>query len=356
MTIEVDIRKKCHHFTLTVQFQAGSERLGILGASGCGKSMTLRCIAGVLLPDSGIIRINGKTVFDSKRRINLPPQQRKAGLLFQHYALFPNMSVRDNLRIVIKDKPFSLRTELAEKMLQKMRLTRLADAKPAKLSGGEQQRAAMGRMLLSSPEMLMLDEPLSALDSYLHSAVETELTSVLQEFQKTKNGSVIFVSHHRDEIYRLCERIIVLQEGQITADGSRDDLFYRPGTVAAARLTGVKNIVPAAVISKEELWIPAWGLKLTTAHQLNSEITHIGIRAHHIQETEKETVNCFDCRTERIQSEPFRVHEHLFVSGGGTEHLVRFVSENTGWQVNSPPCSGVRRFFVSPEHVMPLRK
>ncbi|MDR3198233.1 MAG: ATP-binding cassette domain-containing protein [Planctomycetaceae bacterium] len=358
MTIEANITKKCNNWTLSLQFCGGSERLGILGASGCGKSMTLRCIAGIVKPDIGYIRINGHTVFDSERKINLPPQKRHAGLLFQNYALFPNMTVKENLLAVARKD-----TSAVDAMLEKLHLTSLADCKPAKLSGGEQQRTAIGRMLLSSPEIIMLDEPLSALDSYLHSAVETELMQILTEFQQEKRGSVIFVSHNRDEIYRICERIIVLQDGKKVADGTTGELFRRPETIAAARLTGVKNIAPAVIAGKNRLRIPSWGIELETAQELVGNETHVGVRAYHIRDAlPDEERNCFCCKVERTQSEPFRIQEHLFpvtatcmeINNKKSLPLIRFVPNTTGPQVIGYLNEEIRRFHIPPDCVMPL--
>ncbi|MDR0869155.1 MAG: ATP-binding cassette domain-containing protein, partial [Planctomycetaceae bacterium] len=151
LMLEVDIVKRFRDFTLSVHFSAEDERLGILGASGCGKSMTLRCIAGITKPDEGFIRINDRVVFDSKRRINLPPQERRTGYLFQHYALFPTMTLRQNWEIVLRHLSNEKRKHLVEEMLEKLHLQGLEDSPPAKLSGGQKQRAAMGRMLLSAP-------------------------------------------------------------------------------------------------------------------------------------------------------------------------------------------------------------
>ena len=153
--LEVSFRKKLATFTLDVSFSAGAECMGLLGASGCGKSMTLKCIAGIETPDSGRIVLNGRVLFDSEKRINLPPQQRKVGYLFQQYALFPTMTIRKNLELVLRNLPRKERRERAAAMLERMHLSAEADRKPDRLSGGQQQRAAIGRMLLSSPEIVM---------------------------------------------------------------------------------------------------------------------------------------------------------------------------------------------------------
>ncbi|MDR1484774.1 MAG: ATP-binding cassette domain-containing protein, partial [Planctomycetaceae bacterium] len=220
MSLEVEITKKLAHFTLNVSFRTENECLGVLGASGCGKSITLKCIAGIVQPDSGLIVINGHTVFDSKRKINLPPQKRQTGFLFQQYALFPSMTVRENVEIVLRSRGKTQRKQYTDEILEKLRLREFARQKPSQLSGGQQQRVAMARMLVSSPEVIMLDEPFSALDSFLRLAVETELSEILSLF----SGTILFVSHNRDEVYRLCQRMLILQDGTMAALGTTSEL------------------------------------------------------------------------------------------------------------------------------------
>ena len=198
MALSVDIRKALGNFHLAVQFDAGDETLALLGASGCGKSVTLKCIAGILTPDEGHIELDGVTLYDSASRINLPPQRRQVGYLFQQYALFPNMTVRQNIAAAVRDKA-RRQTEVAEKLRQ-FRLEAVADQKPGQLSGGQQQRCALARILASEPTAILLDEPFSALDSYLKYQLELELAETLSGFP----GTVLWVSHDRGEVFRNC--------------------------------------------------------------------------------------------------------------------------------------------------------
>ena len=172
MSLEVNIEKKLDGFTLRAAFSAGNIPTALLGASGCGKSMTLRCIAGIVKPDKGRIVLDGRVLFDSEQHIDLPPQQRGAGLLFQNYALFPNMTVEQNILCGLKaEKDRAARQARCAELLRAMRLEPLAKRYPAQLSGGQQQRTALARILAGRPRILMLDEPFSALDSYLREAV-----------------------------------------------------------------------------------------------------------------------------------------------------------------------------------------
>ena len=241
MSLEVNIEKKLDGFTLRAAFTAGNTSTALLGASGCGKSMTLRCIAGIVKPDRGRIVLDGRVLFDSAQHIDLPPQQRGVGLLFQNYALFPNMTVEQNILCGLKTEkdPAARRVACAE-MLRAMRLETLAKRYPAQLSGGQQQRAALARILVGKPRILMLDEPFSALDSYLREEVEGEVGSLLANFV----GTALLVTHNRDEAYRLCKEMIVLNEGQVLRAGTTKAVFADPQSIAAARLTGCKNILP----------------------------------------------------------------------------------------------------------------
>jgi molybdate transport system ATP-binding protein len=203
MSLYVKIKKSLGEFSLNVEFEAGNEVLALLGASGCGKSMTLRCIAGVVKPDEGKIVLDGETIFDSEKKINLPPQKRHVGLLFQNYALFPNMTVEQNIRTVLARAGRSQndREHLAS-LMKSFYIEGLEDHYPSQLSGGQQQRVALARIIASGPKIIMLDEPLSALDSFLRWQLEQELMRLLESYP----GTTLYVSHNRDEIYRICEK------------------------------------------------------------------------------------------------------------------------------------------------------
>ena len=194
MSLLVNIDKDFGTFRLNVNFEAEDGKTSaFLGASWCGKSLTLRCIAGIITPDKGKIVLGGRTLFDSQRRINLRPQVRRCGLMFQNYALFPNMTVEQNILSGAKDK------SRLEDMLSLFGLAELRKHYPSQISGGQQQRTALARMLISEPEVLMLDEPFSALDSHLRFMTEREVRKITRNFA----GPVILVSHNRDEVFRM---------------------------------------------------------------------------------------------------------------------------------------------------------
>ena len=195
MSLEVNITKKLDGFTLRAEFTAGSTATALLGASGCGKSMTLRCIAGIVKPDAGRIVLDGRVLFDSEQHIDLPPQQRGVGLLFQNYALFPNMTVEQNILCGLKaEKDKAVRRERCAEMLRAMRLEALAKRYPAQLSGGQQQRTALARILVGRPRILMLDEPFSALDSYLREEQNALPVKAVSSSENPFDWNLIFLA------------------------------------------------------------------------------------------------------------------------------------------------------------------
>ena len=223
MSISVDIEKKLGSFHLRVAFEAENETMALLGASGCGKSMTLRCIAGIVRPDRGRIVLNGRTLFDSEQHIDLPPQQRGVGYLFQQYALFPHMTVEKNVCAGTREGTRAERKAAAQRILRTLGLEELAQRLPANLSGGQQQRVALARILVGKPEILLLDEPFSALDEHIKWKIELELADTLRSFP----GGVLFVSHSRDEIFQRPEAgdkgaVIVLLRDQLQPGGVID--------------------------------------------------------------------------------------------------------------------------------------
>ena len=193
MSLEVDIRKKLHGFELDVSFTTeGCSRLGVLGPSGSGKSMTLKSIAGIVTPDEGRIVLNGRILFDSNKKINLPPQKRKVGYLFQSYALFPHMRIVDNIACGLHlNKKEAREDPQIKRIVDMLHLNGLEERYPGQLSGGQQQRAALARILAFQPEIILLDEPLSALDEPLRVELQRQLSEILHSWQK----EIILVTH-----------------------------------------------------------------------------------------------------------------------------------------------------------------
>lgn len=282
MSLSVDIEKTLGAFHLKAAFETDGGILGLLGASGCGKSMTLKCIAGIETPDKGRIVLNGVTLFDSEKRINVPPQKRQVGYLFQNYALFPNMTVRQNILCGLRH--VKDRKEKEERLAHAVELMKIGDLqnhKPYQLSGGQAQRTALARILVSDPQVLLLDEPFSALDSHLRLYLQMELKALLARFEH----DVIMVTHSRDEAYNMSREIAIMDEGKLLTKNKTKALFADPGSVPAAILTGCKNIASAEKRGEHEVYIPEWGVTLTTAQSVGDGIKAIGIRAHYFNPT-----------------------------------------------------------------------
>lgn len=306
MSIYVDIKKNFENFSLNVQFEANSEVIALLGASGCGKSMTLKCIAGIVKPDNGVIIANGRTLFDSKSGINLPPQERNVGMLFQNYALFPNMTVRENILAVLtrtKKKAENVRDRLSA-LIERFYMEGLENHYPQQLSGGQQQRAALARIMASAPGIIMLDEPLSALDSYLRWQLELELMQMLDEF----GGTTIFVSHSRDEVYRICDKVCPMTEGCARAVYNTKKLFESPNSLTACLLSGCKNYSRAEKRDGKQLYALDWKAELFCSAPIPGNIAYIGVRAHYIRRAKnEETENVIACRVLRVIEDMFSV-------------------------------------------------
>ena len=260
MNLDVRIKKVLRDFVLDVNFSTRDEIFALLGASGCGKSMTLKCIAGIETPDSGRIVLNGRVLFDSDAKINLPPQLRRTGYLFQNYALFPNMTVAENILFAAVGTEAERLKKLQEN-LARFELTGLEKSYPHELSGGQQQRVAFARILTSHAEILLLDEPFSALDSFLKWRLELELADIFKSY----GGAAVLVSHNRGEVFRLADKIAVMNAGRIDALNTKREVFANPQTVAAAVLTGCKNISAVRKISATELFAEDWQINLSTA-------------------------------------------------------------------------------------------
>ena len=299
--LKVDIHKELNEFDLDVDFELKSGRLGILGPSGCGKSMTLKSIAGIVDPDRGIVSLNTgeeTTYFDSNKKINLKPQKRNVGYLFQNYALFPNMTVEENIAVGL-GKDYDKKR--VSEMINRFHLDGLEKRYPRQLSGGQQQRVALARILAYGPDVILLDEPFSAMDTFLKEQLRMELANMLKGF----DGFSIMVTHDRDEAFQFCDELIVLDKGKIIAKGDTYEIFENPRKVQVARLTGCKNISKIEIIDDYHLKSLDWGVIFEVAEKISPNIDHIGIRAHNFSVAEKDDVNAMDTSNSTIMEMPF---------------------------------------------------
>lgn len=298
----VDMERQLESFALRTTLRT-SGRLGILGASGSGKSMMLRCIAGIDTPTQGQIAIGGRVLFDSVRRVQLPPQKRRVGYLFQNYALFPHMTVAQNILVGLAGTTKMQQQRILAQQTARFQLEGLHPRYPAQLSGGQQQRVALSRTLACSPDILLLDEPFSALDSYLRWQLEPALLEVLEDFP----GPVLYVSHNRDEVYRLCDQVAIMDQGRILRYGDKVEVFAEPRYEACARLTGCKNISPAKKVGQQLVLAIDWGLTLETAQEVPEDLAAIGLRAHDIRGARPGERNAFCLPVGKVSETPFSV-------------------------------------------------
>jgi len=280
MSLFVDIKKRLGGFYLDVSLKTDGGVCGLLGASGSGKSMTLMCIAGIVKPDQGRIVLNGKTLFDAERRIDLTPQQRRVGYLFQNYALFPHMTVRQNILCGLHhEKDQAKKAHLLQEIIELTQLNGLERYRPNQLSGGQQQRVALARILVGQPDLLVLDEPFSALDAHLRQQLQVETQKLLARFGK----ETLLVTHNRDEAYQLCHKIALLDAGKSIVDKDTRQLFIDPESRQAALLTGCQNVIEAQKAGEYSVDVPAWGLRFTTSQPVRDDLCAIGVRSHHFQ-------------------------------------------------------------------------
>jgi molybdate transport system permease protein len=309
MGLLVDIERYLSGFSLDVAFTSQNQPLGLLGASGSGKSMILRSIAGVETPSKGRIVLNGRVLFDSEKGINIPSRERRIGFVVQNYALFPHLTVAENIAFGLSRKtdPKVVRQRVAAQ-LELVQLPGMEDRYPHQLSGGQQQRVAIARALAGRPEALLLDEPFSALDTHLRGQLERQLVKTLGNY----DGVTIFVTHNMDEAYRICDNLIVMEKGQAIAHGSKFQIFERPDSVGLAKITGCKNFSRVGAIGDRSFEAIDWGVRLETVEELPAHFAYTGIRAHQISFTDDPTrTNTFSCWLANTLATPHRVTLYL---------------------------------------------
>jgi molybdate transport system ATP-binding protein len=347
MSLSVQIAKRLQGFALNISFSAEAGVTALLGASGSGKSMTLRCIAGVEKPDEGSIVLDGRVLYDSKAKIDLPPQARKVGYLFQRYALFPNMTVLQNIDAGLSlERDAHARKTKRESLISRFHLEGLEERVPRELSGGQMQRVALCRMLAGEPEAILLDEPFAALDSHLRWQMEAEVKQTLAEFP----GVALLVSHDRGEVYRMSRRVCVLNMGASEPLLDTAELLDRPRTLQTALITGCKNCVPAEMIAQSTVRIPDWNAALGCVPTKGGSITHAGIRAQYISPCEPGTENALLCRVADAEDDVFS-RVLTLKPAGGTATLRAEVGKAAGEAL----CIGSEAWFCLPkEHIMLL--
>lgn len=256
--------------------------------------------------------LGDKMLLDSERREQVPARERRIGLLFQHYALFPHRTVMENVAFGLDHLPKSEREQRAKSVLERVQAAGLESRYPRQLSGGEQQRVALARALAVDPEALLLDEPLSALDTHLRSRMEAQLQETFAAYERP----ALLVTHNIEEAYRLTKRLLVLSRGRIAAIGPREEIFRRPPSLEVAQLTGCKNFSRARIVSENTMDAIDWACRVHVAQNIQASAGHVGIRAHHIDFAEPFSAtgpreNTFPCWLVRTSETPFRITLYL---------------------------------------------
>lgn len=275
-------------FHLDIEMSTQAKRIGILGASGCGKSATLKAIAGLLAPQQGRIVIDDDVLFDSDKRINIKPAQRRCGLLFQNYQLFTNMTVEQNIATGLIHQKMVNRWgriishqahELIDQYLDLLHIRDLAHQPVYHLSGGQQQRVALARMLASDPRIIMLDEPFSALDAHLKTELYPQLDRLLHAVDKT----LLYVTHDIDEVCRFCDWLVVIDHGHIVEMGDRQQILHHPQSLAALKLGGTHAILPVEYLSASQVKIQGLNQVLCVETLVDTGVSAVGIAQRDIQ-------------------------------------------------------------------------
>ncbi len=350
MAVSVDIEKKLHGFALRVKLESHGSPMGILGASGSGKSMTLRCIAGIQTPDSGRIVVNDKILFDSEKKINLKPQERRVGYLFQNYALFPTMTVEKNIACGYRGDKSQLHTKVSD-YIERYQLNGLEKRYPGQLSGGQQQRVALARMMIGEPEVILLDEPFSALDGYLKDIMQRDMQNFLKEY----TGDMILVTHSRDEAYKFCGHLTILDGGQALTTGETKTLFERPGILQAARLTGCKNFSAVQKMGEHSIYAVDWDLMLQTKDSVPDDVTHVGIRGHWMKGSSENGENHMEVEVVEYIETTFE-HQYLLKNTKGVDCQPVWWMCPKGDFEEDPQTKVLKYIYFPAEHLMLLRE
>ena len=260
--LEVRLQKSFPGFRLDIDFTAAGGLIVLFGPSGSGKSLTLQALAGTVQPDAGRIVLDGRTLYDSVSRLDLPPQQRRVGYVPQHYALFPHLTVAQNIGFGLTRLSRQARAQRVGGLLDLCGIQGLEHRLPRQLSGGQQQRVALARALALQPQLLLLDEPFAALDAALRDTLREELV----QGQARWGIPTLIVTHDLDDVFALGQRVIVYDGGHVLQQGTRDEVFFRPVSRRVAEFVRTGNILSAVVehVEADTLWLHWQGHHLAT--------------------------------------------------------------------------------------------
>lgn len=354
--LEVKIKKAIGNFSLDVKLSVNQEILSILGPSGSGKTMTLLCIAGLMRPDEGYVNLNGKTLYDSKQQIFLPAQQRNIGFVFQNFALFPHLTVNENIAYGIKGQSKDMVAGKVQELLRLMHIPSLGSRYPREISSGQQQRVALARAIAPSPDALLLDEPFSALDTPQRERLEYELVGI----QELYNKDFLFVTHDLTQGYKLSNRLAVFDAGRIAQCDYKKHVVNWPSSQAVAKLTGIKNLMEGCITSIEgnnihvlvpEIDKPLQISGTNSGHLAISDQVSIGIRPEYVQIAENEGENTIYCNARQLIDGVSCIHGR-FNAASDIERKYNFEVDLQGTGKNQPAEGCMCLLYFPPEKLV----
>ncbi|MBM4235776.1 MAG: ABC transporter ATP-binding protein [Firmicutes bacterium] len=315
--LEVNIKRALPGFTLDISLTVNEEIVSILGPSGSGKTMTLFCIAGLVRPDAGLIKLNNRIIYSSADQIFIAPRNRKIGFVFQNYALFPHLTVAENIAYGLAGQPKPTVSKKVAELLEVINIPALKDRYPAELSSGQQQRVALARAIAPEPEALLLDEPFSALDTYRKERMEYELLSLYRYYR----GDILFVTHDLEQGFKLGKQIAVYDNGKIVQYADKYTVISNPVNRTAARLSGFKNLIEGRVVAcsvdEATVFIPEFEQTLMVnfpkSLKLNTDQpVIIGIRPEHLTAVSQPKHNSVGCRLDRKVRGVTTLHSYYY--------------------------------------------
>jgi molybdate transport system ATP-binding protein len=326
--LKASIRKGFRDFNLNADFFAENGITGIIGPSGSGKSVSLQCIAGLQTPDSGEIMLDDQALYHSENGINIKTRDRRIGYVFQNYALFPHLTVKQNIAFGLKGKTNAEIKDKVADMIAKAHLTGYENYYPNQISGGQQQRVALARTLVTEPDLILLDEPFSALDHHVKHVLMQELLRIIKD---NFSGVVLLVTHNMEEAFMLCDRVLLYNNGTIIQSGRKEEVFNKPKNVMAAKIMGCKNILPIKSIRISDNFIECMvnGIRLIlTKRSYSKQYRHLGIYAENLTFVDKlqQAENVFEYRITDVVKGIY--HTNLMIAVADTLSLSARIHNN----------------------------
>ncbi len=359
--LEINIKRTLPGFNLDVNLTVNEEIVSVLGPSGSGKTMTLFCIAGLIQPDAGLIKLNNRVLYSSENQIFIAPRNRKIGFVFQNYALFPHLTVAENIAYGLSGQPAHTVNEKVAELLEVINIPALKDRYPAELSSGQQQRVALARAIAPEPEALLLDEPFSALDTYRKERLEYELLSLHHYYR----GDILFVTHDLEQGFKVGKQIAIYDNGKIVQCADKHQVIGCPVNRTAARLAGFKNLVEGQVVAlcgdAAAVFIPEFDQNLTVAAPASMNLSKdqpviIGIRPEHLAIADQPISNTIPCRLDKLVNGVTTLHSYYYAVNDQQKRYSLECRYQAEQQLHPDHKKGACYLYFNPRHlvIMPV--